>query len=72
MTVTFDYKNYSHVFENTSFPDRSFFQETDTFRKSLDGILFIDRVLTALGVAKGEPSTSRPSSTRFLAKLTVV
>lgn len=49
----FDYKEFDHVFGQVApFPDRTFYQETDTFRRSLDGVLFIDRVLKALGITK--------------------
>lgn len=50
----FNYKDFDHVFGHVApFPDRTYFQETETFRRSLDGVLFIDRVLRALGVTKG-------------------
>ena len=50
----FDYKSFDDVFGNVApFPDRSFYQETETFRRSYDGVLFIDRVLRALGITKG-------------------
>lgn len=49
----FDYKDFSHVFGNVApFPDRTFHQETETFRRSHEGVLFIDRVLKALGITK--------------------
>jgi hypothetical protein len=34
--------------------DRKTVQDVEANRKRLDGILFIDRVLRALGIAKGE------------------
>lgn len=49
----FDYTNFDHVFGAEQFPyDRKSVQEIDTYRKSLDGALFIDRVLKALGLTK--------------------
>lgn len=54
-TAMFDYKNFDHVFGRVApFPDRAYHQETETFRRSFDGVLFIDRVLKALGITKGE------------------
>ncbi|OHF02111.1 fungal specific transcription factor, partial [Colletotrichum orchidophilum] len=51
----FDYTNYDHVFGAQQFPyDRKSVQEIDTYRKSLDGALFIDRVLKALGLTKAK------------------
>ncbi|KAK2055465.1 hypothetical protein LY76DRAFT_596015 [Colletotrichum caudatum] len=50
----FDYTNFDYVFGAQQFPyDRKTIQEIDTCRKSLDGALFIDRVLKALGLTKG-------------------
>ncbi|MBE3048000.1 hypothetical protein IMZ48_36920, partial [Candidatus Bathyarchaeota archaeon] len=50
-----DYKNYDHVFGRASpFPDKSYHQETDSFRRSFDGALFIERVLKTLGITKCE------------------
>jgi hypothetical protein len=51
----FDFTAFDQVFGPSShFPyDRKFLQETETFRKSFDGALFIDRVLKALGITKG-------------------
>lgn len=52
----FDYTDFDQVFGSQAFPyDRKSIQEIDTFRKSLDGALFIDRVLKALGLTKGMP-----------------
>lgn len=49
----FDYKDFTDVFGNVApFPDRAFHQETEAFRRSHEGVLFIDRVLKALGIAK--------------------
>ncbi|SPN99211.1 uncharacterized protein DNG_02248 [Cephalotrichum gorgonifer] len=51
----FDYKDFGQVFGQVApFPDRTFYQETETFRRSLDGALFIDRVLKALGITKAK------------------
>ncbi|KAK0381613.1 hypothetical protein CLIM01_00979 [Colletotrichum limetticola] len=51
----FDYTNFDHVFGAEQFPyDRKSVQEIDTYRKSLDGALFIDRVLKALGLTKSK------------------
>lgn len=51
----FDYKNFDHVFGHAApLPDRAYHQETEAFRRSFDGVLFIDRVLKALGITKGE------------------
>ena len=56
----FDSKNFDHVFGHAApFPDRAYHQETETFRRSFEGVLFIDRVLKALGVTKRE-SLSHP------------
>jgi len=53
--ATFDYRKFEHVFYNVKpFPSREFFQETEAIRRKFDGALFIDRVLKALGVGKGE------------------
>jgi hypothetical protein len=51
----FDYNNFEHVFPTAAvFPyGRKSIQETETFRKSFNGALFIDRVLSALGLSKG-------------------
>ena len=57
----FDYKNFTHVFGNVApFPDRAFHQETESFRRSYEGILFIDRVLKALGVTKCSSQDALP------------
>ncbi|OLN87746.1 Protein ELYS [Colletotrichum chlorophyti] len=51
----FDYTKFDHVFGSQTFPyDRKSVQEIDAFRKSLDGVLFIDRVLKALGLTKAK------------------
>ncbi|GJC87433.1 protein ELYS [Colletotrichum liriopes] len=56
----FDYTNFDHVFGAHQFPyDRKSIQEIDTFRKSLDGALFIDRVLKALGLTKAKTYPSK-------------
>lgn len=56
----FSPSNFSHVFSSAPFPyDRKFVQETETFRKSFDGALFIDRVLKALGITKGMVASLR-------------
>ena len=51
----FDYNQFDHVFPSSvGFPyDRKTIQETETYRKSFGGALFIDRVLSALGLSKG-------------------
>lgn len=54
----FDYTDLHHVFPS-GLPnpyDRKAQQEIETHRKSLDGVLFIDRVLRALGINKGNKS----------------
>jgi len=38
--------------------DHSGVKEIETFRKTFDGVLFIDRVLRALGITEGEPSST--------------
>lgn len=57
----FDYNHYEHVFPTSAaFPyDRKSIQETDTYRKSFNGALFIDRVLSALGLTKGMQSQAK-------------
>ncbi|KAL0936775.1 nuclear pore assembly complex assembly domain-containing protein [Colletotrichum truncatum] len=51
----FDYTNFDHVFGSQQFPyDRKSIQEVETFRKSFNGALFIDRVLKALGLTKAK------------------
>ncbi|TDZ60893.1 Protein ELYS [Colletotrichum trifolii] len=66
--VMFDYTNFDHVFGSQSFAyDRKSAQEIDTHRKSLDGALFIDRVLKALGLTKAK--TYPPKSENALRSL---
>lgn len=50
-----DYTQLQQVFPATlnSPYDRKLQQDIDGNRKSLSGVLFIDRVLRALGIAKG-------------------
>ncbi|KAL2753244.1 hypothetical protein ACRALDRAFT_1077616 [Sodiomyces alcalophilus JCM 7366] len=50
----FDYTRFDHVFSpSAQFPyDRQTIQDIETYRKSFNGILFIDRVLKALGLTK--------------------
>ena len=58
----FDYKNFDHVFGNVApFPERIYHQETETYRRSLEGVLFIDRVLKALGITKRKSPSSLTS-----------
>ncbi|KAI1870306.1 uncharacterized protein JN550_005234 [Neoarthrinium moseri] len=49
-----DYGNFERVFGSLSpFPyNRTTIQEADSYRRSLDGALFLDRVLAALGLPK--------------------
>ncbi|KAF6816052.1 hypothetical protein CPLU01_13966 [Colletotrichum plurivorum] len=64
----FDYTYYTHVFGSQTFPyDRKSIQEIDQSRKNLDGVLFIDRVLKALGLTKSK--TYPPKSEDALFKL---
>ncbi|KAF9870475.1 hypothetical protein CkaCkLH20_12142 [Colletotrichum karsti] len=64
----FDYTNFDHVFGSHTFAyDRKSIQEIETFRKSLDGALFIDRVLKALGLTKSK--TYPPKSDNALRNL---
>lgn len=56
----FDYTNFHDVFPTgLQLPyDRKLQQEIEARRKHADGVLFIDRVLKALGVEKCKPSSS--------------
>ncbi|KAI0127592.1 nuclear pore complex assembly-domain-containing protein [Xylariales sp. AK1849] len=49
-----DHSNFDRVFGSLNpFPyNRTFIQEADAYRRSFEGVLFIDRVLTALGHSK--------------------
>lgn len=51
-----DYRQFQQVFPAEShLPyDRKTQQDVDARRKKLDGVLFIDRVLRALGISKGK------------------
>lgn len=51
----FDYTRFDHVFSPSApFPyDRNKIQDIETYRKSFNDTLFIDRVLKALGLTKG-------------------
>jgi hypothetical protein len=49
-----DYSQLHLVFrDSTKFYSAELLKEIDTFRKTFGGVLFIDRVLAALGLAKG-------------------
>lgn len=50
-----NYTDFHQVFpaELQSPYDRQLQNDIDTHRKELDGVLFVDRVLKALGIAKG-------------------
>ncbi|CAI4215578.1 unnamed protein product [Parascedosporium putredinis] len=62
--ATFDYRDFSHVFGKARpFPNRDFFQETETVRRKFDGALFIDRVLKALGVGKAKIYPAKTENT---------
>lgn len=54
----FDYSNFGDVFPaNWQSPyDRGALTEIESSRRTLDGVLFIDRVLKALGITKGMAS----------------
>lgn len=60
----FDYTNIHEVFpDGSSNPyDRKLQHEIETSRKSLDGVLFIDRVLRAVGITKGTLSSNQRRS----------
>lgn len=50
-----DYTHYREVFKPEwacPYTDASFTKEIDVYRKSLNGVLFIDRVLKTMGVTK--------------------
>jgi hypothetical protein len=55
----FDFSNFDQVFGSLEpFPyKRSFIQEAEANRRGFEGALFIDRVLAALGHAKGRNLT---------------
>ena len=55
-----DYTQFEQVFSaDGHLPyDRKTLQDIEANRKKLDGVLFIDRVLRALGIAKGEPQST--------------
>ncbi len=57
-----DYTQFQQVFPaNLRSPyDRKLQQDIDGHRKTLSGVLFIDRVLRALGIAKGVPHVKCP------------
>lgn len=54
-----DYSKYDRVFssDQQSPYDRALQHEIEDHRKSLDGILFIDRVMKSLGITKGSSSS---------------
>lgn len=65
--ATFDYRDFGQVFGKARpFPNRDFFQETETIRRKFEGALFIDRVLKALGVGKGKAHSGSLRSLRQL------
>lgn len=51
----FDYRRFDDVFPADAqvLYDRTLQQEIEKHRRNYDGVLFIDRVLKALGIAKG-------------------
>lgn len=53
-----DFNHFHQVFkpEWGSPYTQDFLRETDVYRKSLNGVLFIDRVLRSVGVTKGMSS----------------
>lgn len=53
-----DYTNFDRVFGQVSpFPySRTVIQETESYRRSFEGALFIDKILGALGLTKGPDS----------------
>lgn len=58
-----DYTHAHRVFRRDVEPPYSnpeFVREIDTYRKSFNGVLFIDRVLKAIGITKCE-STQLPN-----------
>lgn len=51
-----DYTEYNNVFPSPGFInpyDHKGASAIETFRKSLGGVLFVDRVLSRLGIAQG-------------------
>lgn len=50
-----DYTQFQHVFPSDlqSPYDRQLQNDIEAHRKTLDGVLFVDRVLKALGITKG-------------------
>jgi hypothetical protein len=60
----FDYTKFHDVFPTeTQLPyDRKLQHDIEAHRKNVDGVLFIDRVLRALGITKGKSLTMRGSS----------
>ncbi|KAL5601427.1 hypothetical protein BROUX41_002586 [Berkeleyomyces rouxiae] len=50
----FDYHDFTQVFGSAPFVDRSQATEAEGLRKGLNGALFIDRVLKALGITKSK------------------
>ena len=63
----FDYTNLHEVFPpGLSNPyDRNFQHAIETHRKSFDGVLFIDRVLRAVGISKGTDQHSLLSAAPY-------
>ena len=50
-----DYSRFEAVFPQKAFAyEKRHQQEIEAFRKSVDGTLFIDRVLKAVGITKGK------------------
>lgn len=50
-----DYTHFREVFKpewGSPYSDPNFAKEIDVYRKSLNGVLFIDRVLKAMGITK--------------------
>lgn len=56
MSGRLDFRNFSEVFGNgDTLPyDAHVNRDIESKRKSLGGVLFVDRVFTALGISKGE------------------
>lgn len=50
-----DYTNFERIFGQLSpFPyNRTVIQEAESYRRSFEGALFIDKILAALGLSKG-------------------
>lgn len=67
-----DYTHFHEVFKpewGSPYTDPTFNKDVDVYRKSLNGVLFIDRVLKALGITKRKSTCDGSCMHRALSDL---